>query len=123
MDECWEKRTQFGEIDGIGDAILSNIEKNKTLIEGCAQFVTFKTVQNTRSTEVLKFVITGTLSKPRADFKKRIEEKGWTVSDSVSKNIDYVVCGEKAGSKKAKAEKLGIRVLTEGEFENLMKES
>jgi len=123
MDEFWEKRAQFGEIDGIGDAILSNIEKNKTLIEGCSQFVTFKTVQSTQNTEVLKFVITGTLSKPRADFKKRIEEKGWTVSDSVSKNIDYVVCGEKAGSKKAKAEKLGIRVLTEGEFENLMKES
>ncbi len=59
------------------------------------------------------FVITGTLSKPRPDFKKQIESLGGKVSGSVSKNTDYLLAGEAAGSKLTKAEELGVTVLNE----------
>jgi DNA ligase (NAD+) len=60
------------------------------------------------------FVITGTLpSLSREDAKAKIEEAGGKVTDSVSKKTDYVVAGEKAGSKLEKAQKLGIAVIGE----------
>jgi DNA ligase (NAD+) len=67
------------------------------------------------------FVLTGTLeTMSREDGKAKIEEAGGKVTDSVSKKTDYVVAGDKAGSKLEKAQKLGIRVLTEAEFLELM---
>lgn len=61
------------------------------------------------------FVITGTLpTLKRSEAKARIEAAGGRVSGSVSSKTDYVVVGEKAGSKQEKAEKLGIRQLSEG---------
>ncbi|MEM6449409.1 MAG: NAD-dependent DNA ligase LigA [Cyanobacteria bacterium P01_D01_bin.105] len=60
------------------------------------------------------FVLTGTLpTLKRSEAKGRIEAKGGRVSGSVSSKTDYVVVGENAGSKQEKAEKLGIRQLSE----------
>ncbi len=67
------------------------------------------------------FVLTGALEKyTRDEAAKKISQKGGRVSGSVSQNTDYVIAGEKAGSKKNKAEKLGVPVLTEEEFEKLL---
>ena len=66
------------------------------------------------------FVITGTLSKPRPEFKKLVESMGAKVSGSVSKNTDYLLAGEAAGSKLAKAESLGVEVLTEEQLGQLL---
>jgi len=66
------------------------------------------------------FVITGTLSKPRPDFKKRIEELGGKVSGSISGKTDYLLAGEKAGSKRAKAESLNVLILSESDFEEML---
>jgi DNA ligase (NAD+) len=65
------------------------------------------------------FLITGTLSRPRADVEDDIRSKGGTVSSSVSKNLDYLIAGEKAGSKLTKAQSLGVKVISEAEYENL----
>ncbi len=67
------------------------------------------------------FVLTGTLpTLERADAEARILAAGGKTSGSVSKKTDYVVAGDKAGSKLAKATELGIRVLTEGELLTLL---
>lgn len=63
------------------------------------------------------FVITGTLSsQSRQEAAEAIKLRGGKVSDSVSSKTNYLVAGEAAGSKLAKAQSLGVRVLSEGEF-------
>ena len=66
------------------------------------------------------FVITGSLSQPRPAFKKQIESLGGKVSGSISKNTDYLLAGEKAGSKADKAEQLGVTVLDEAAFNAML---
>jgi DNA ligase (NAD+) len=70
-----------------------------------------------------RFVFTGALSAPRPEFEARVKALGGLPGSSVSGNTDYVVAGEKAGSKLDKAKKLGVPVLDEAGFEKLMKES
>lgn len=68
------------------------------------------------------FVLTGTLpTLKRSEAAEMIEKRGGKVSGSVSKKTSYVVAGEKAGSKLTKAQSLGIPVLTEEEFLNMIK--
>lgn len=67
-------------------------------------------------------VATGTLSKyGRSEIKEVIEAHGGKSSGSVSKKTDYVLAGENAGSKLTKAEELGIKIITEEEFEKMIK--
>ena len=69
------------------------------------------------------FVFTGTLTRfTRDDAKKIVELEGGHAAGSVSKKTDYVVAGTEAGSKLDKAVQLGVRVLTEDEFLELVKE-
>jgi DNA ligase (NAD+) len=67
-------------------------------------------------------VVTGTLKRyTRDEIQEVIARCGGRAASSVSKNTDYVVAGEKAGSKLSKARQMGIPVLSEEEFENLLK--
>ena len=67
--------------------------------------------------EGLTFVLTGTLQKfTRQEAGKLVEERGGKAVSSVSKKTTYVVAGENAGSKLTKAQELGLPVLTENEF-------
>jgi DNA ligase (NAD+) len=66
-----------------------------------------------------RVVITGTLDRPRDYYVGRLETAGGTFTSSVSKNTDYVLAGEDAGSKLARAKELGVPVLDEAGFEGL----
>lgn len=67
------------------------------------------------------FVITGTLpSMSRDEAKALIEANGGTVTGSVSKKTDYLLAGEKAGSKLDKANALGIAVISEKDLTNML---
>jgi DNA ligase (NAD+) len=62
-------------------------------------------------------VVTGTLSKySRTEAQDLLRRHGATVTDSVSKKTDFLIVGEDAGSKLAKAKKFGVATLTEAEF-------
>ena len=65
------------------------------------------------------FVFTGALSVPREDAEARVRAQGGKASSSVSRATDFVVIGEKPGTKAEKARALGVRILTEEEFNGL----
>ena len=66
------------------------------------------------------FVITGTLSIDRDAMKALIESNGGKVSGSVSAKTDYVLAGEGGGSKRDKAEKLGVPILDEAALQAML---
>ena len=69
------------------------------------------------------FVLTGALSRfTREEATEQIENLGGKVSGSVSKKTKFVVVGENAGSKERKARELGIQILTEDEFLDMIRE-
>ena len=70
----------------------------------------------------MTFVLTGTLEKySREEASEIIEKFGGKTSGTVSKKTTYVLAGESAGSKLVKAQELGIRIITEQEFEEMVK--
>ena len=88
--------------------------------------VNMKKIEEEEVKQVLQgknFVLTGSLEKySRKEASDIIEKLGGKTSGSVSKKTDYVLAGEDAGSKLEKAKELGIAILTEEEFEQMIKE-
>ena len=119
-------------INDIGDVIAKSIvdyfsdEKNINLINRLTDLnlnMRYLGEEVNTSNENINgktFVITGTLSRPRDEIKEEIEGLGGNVTGSVTKKTDYVIAGDKAGSKLTKANELGIRVLTEEEYNNML---
>jgi DNA ligase (NAD+) len=115
-------------LEGIGPELMESIEKfmlethNRDVIARLAGVVWFaeeKTVA--KPVEAKTFVLTGTLAgMSRDEAQAAIEAKGHKVSGSVSKKTDYVVAGEDAGSKLEKARGLGVPVIGEKEFLELL---
>ena len=84
--------------------------------------LTYTSTQKGNNFDGKIFVLTGTLpTLKRNDAKKLIESYGGKVSGSVSKNTDFVVAGEEAGSKLDKALSLGIKILSEAELTEMLK--
>ena len=110
----------------VGKSIVEFFQtlENRDLIERLqAAGVNFEQAAKTGSSEFegIIFVLTGTMeSMSRDEAGEKIRGRGGSVSSSVSKNTDYVVAGEKAGSKLKKAEALGIKVLDEAAFLKLL---
>ena len=70
----------------------------------------------------MTFVLTGTLEKyTRDEASEIIENFGGKTSGSVSKKTTYVLAGEEAGSKLTKAQELGVAIISESEFEEMIK--
>jgi DNA ligase (NAD+) len=85
------------------------------------QTATQKAPPSSNKLKGAKFLITGTLSRPRADIQDMIRDNGGVVKSSVTKDLNYLVVGSKPGSKLSKAQALGtVVILDEDEFEFLL---
>ena len=115
------------QIPDIGPIVASHIETffrqehNLSLIDQLLQcgFVLEQRTsgENSNALAGQTFVLTGSLEQmPRNEAKARLQALGAKVAGSVSKNTSVVVAGPGAGSKRAKAEALGIKIIDEGEF-------
>lgn len=124
-------RERMEQVEGIGPQIAMSVEnwfgrdRNLEILEKLRQAGLNFTAKSPDTTETailtgFTFVITGTLPHmSRSEAKAFIEEKGGRVTGSVSKNTDYLVAGENAGSKLSKAQSLGIHILNESELRSL----
>ena len=118
------------EIGGIGAVVARavveyfGLEDNRNLVgrlmEAGLNFGREKTRSSVGPLAGKRVVITGTLSGPRDRFIERLEAAGGTFTSSVSKNTDYVLAGEDAGSKLERARALGVPVIDEAAFEELL---
>ncbi|MBN2621155.1 NAD-dependent DNA ligase LigA [candidate division WOR-3 bacterium] len=122
---------QLSEIPGIGEIIAKSIIKyfnsisNQRLIKHLQKHgVQFKHEKRSTRTLLLnkKFVFTGELvTMSRDHAQERVRALGGTPLTAVSSKVDYVVAGEDPGSKMAKARKLGIKIIKEKEFLELIR--
>ncbi len=124
------------EINGIGDEIIEslktwfesedNIKLIRMLYERGVLFqnqIDANPITHIENNEINKkvFVLTGTMkSFSREELITKIEGYGGQVKNSISKNIDYLIVGDKAGNKLEKAKKLGTNILKEEELLNLL---
>ncbi len=121
---------QLTEIDGIGGVVAHavaeyfGLKDNRELVERLMRLgLDFERESGRPSEGPLagkRVVITGTLSQPRSYYVERVQAAGGTFTSSVSKNTDYVLAGEEAGSKREKARELGVTVLDEAGFEEIL---
>lgn len=102
----------------------SNISKSiDNLLEKGIEISEVKADNNSNSLNDMTFVITGTIDNyKRDDIKKLLESNGAKVTGSVSKNTDVVLAGEKAGSKKDKAQDLGIEIYENDKLYDFLEE-
>jgi DNA ligase (NAD+) len=122
---------QLNAIEGVGPVIAESVikfvqdEHNAPLIRELQKEVTPQEVKKLAPGEGkfagMTFVFTGALTKfTREDAEEMVRERGGKASGSVSKNTSYVVAGEKAGSKLKKANDLGVKVITEDDFQKML---
>jgi len=103
-------------------SIPENVELLKELEKAGVNIYGEKTEKKAGPLAGLTFVITGTLKNySREEAQRLIEEAGGKATDSVSSKTSYLIVGEAPGSKLDKAKKLGVKILTEPEFEALLK--
>lgn len=122
-------RAELDQLEGVGPVIAEAIVEwfkdkgNKKVFDNLLKEVRIESVRVNSVGGKLSgksFVLTGTLKMPREEAKERIRELGGEVRESVSKNTDFVVAGEKAGEKLDKARELGVEVLNEEGFVKLL---
>lgn len=120
---------ELGEVDGIGEVLANNVfeffrdSNNADFVQKLvASGITFEeAAQKSGVFSGMKIVLTGSLpTYKRGEATKLIEENGGEVAASVSKTVNLVLAGEDAGSKLEKAQKLGIEVIDEQRFKQML---
>ena len=123
--EDFETIEGFGSILAKSAAEFFSLSDTKKMIESLkAKGLNMKSLKRVEDSRFkgLTFVLTGTLpTLKRSEAGEIIESFGGKTSSSVSKKTDYVLAGEEAGSKLTKAESLGIKIITEEEFLEMIK--
>ncbi|AFM40243.1 DNA ligase, NAD-dependent [Desulfosporosinus acidiphilus SJ4] len=119
-------------IPDIGPTMAENLvyffslESTQGFIEKLRQAGVDMTAEESSKPQIFagkSIVVTGSLERwDRREIEKVIEDHGGKAASSVSKKTAFVVAGEKAGSKLTKAQELGVQILTEDEFDTLLKQ-
>lgn len=126
------KREEISQLEEFGDITADNIvsffedEKNSALVDSLlSKRITFKAAEVKEGPFTGKVVVlTGSLEAyKRSQAAEIIRELGGTVADSVSKSVNLVIAGEEAGSKLAKAQKLGIEIQGEDWFKQIARQN
>jgi len=113
-------------LNDFGDTTANNINQffkhNIAMVYSLSKEMNFvaKEEATDNSLDGLKFCITGSFSHPRDSLKKALEDRGAKFVSSVSKNLDVLFAGDKAGSKLTKAQQLGVRVANEEELMKML---
>jgi DNA ligase (NAD+) len=117
-------------IEGIGPIVAKSIAnffgqaKNRNSVAALLNSGVQIKIESAKKTGALDgkvFVLTGTLKRlTRSQAKDLIQSAGGKISGSVSRNTDYVVAGESPGSKLTKAKELGVEVIDEAAFKDLL---
>ena len=116
----------WSKLDDFGDTMAKSIEEyfyfHISDVEELADEMNFIFEQKStdNSLDGLKFCITGSFSQSRDSLKKALEDRGAKFVSSVSKNLDVLFAGDKAGSKLTKAQQLGVRVANEDELMKML---
>ena len=124
-------KSALQEIEDIGPEVASSIvsffsnQDNKELLNDFKQIglwpESLPRQESAQSLNNSKFIFTGAMEGlPRDKAKEMIESAGGKVVSSISRNVDYVVVGEKPGSKLAKARDMGLKIIGREEFLELM---
>ena len=109
-------------IDGIGDKVANifreGISKRRLLIEELSNIISIQNEAKAASgiLDGKSFCITGSMTKPRKEIALAIKNAGGKVVGSVSANLDVLIAGEKAVSKLAKAQSLGLEIWAESDL-------
>lgn len=110
-------------LEGVGTVVALHVrdglEARRSTVEDLLNEVTVTAESQPSEGGVfdgMTFCVTGTLSKPRKEIQQLITEAGGKIVGSVSAKLNVLVAGEKAGSKKAKAEQLDVRVWAEDDL-------
>ena len=112
----WTFLDDFGQVmsDSLNDYFNKHFADVAHLSMGMRFITQEKCTDN--SLDGLKFCITGSFSRSRDELKKALEDRGAKFVSSVSKNLNVLFAGEKAGSKLTKAQQLGVKVAYEEEL-------
>ena len=112
----------FTQIPDFGEVMANNLQSyfDEHFAEICSlaneMIFIVPEKKSDNSLDGLKFCITGSFSQPREELRKQLESKGAKFISSVSKNLDVLFTGDKAGSKLTKAQQLGVKVIGEAEL-------
>ncbi len=115
-------------LDGFGEEMAESVVEffrvNKELVEKLKKIINPSEPKKKEIKESVfsgkTVVITGTLSRPRDEFKSLLESYGAKITNSVSKKTDFLLYGENAGSKLEKAKKLDVELLREEDLKRLL---
>ena len=118
----WTLLDDFGVV--MNNSIYDFMRENFSMVEDLAKEMNFIRIEKTQghSLDGLKFCITGSFSQPRDNLKKELENRGAKFVSSVSKNLDVLFAGDKAGSKLTKAQQLGIKIANENELMKMLED-
>ena len=113
-----------GFADKTAISIIQGLKDRSQLIDELLQFINFKETQPLiGQLQNLKFLFTGTLHNlKRNEAEELVLQLGGNIASTINKNLDYLIVGDKAGSKLEKAKNLGIKILNEKEFMELIYE-